>query len=247
MSIINSALKLTGNANKIAKATTKVSKKSLNKIVEGTKTTVCKSMPSYNSWHPERMAVMRTDSLLKTGLKLQGEVPIDQFLRQIPEAQRKAVAEILGNPETVQFAAKHSKKGRFSILGFIGKKGDKTVGKGAISITDAGEPNAVMKFKVSTGTRGQNLQANGFVDCAPETTDARVTATPSFIKKMLGMDIKVGETAAAHVQVNPTKAAKLLAEGKTRSIDLTNPPTLNGDVLANKIKSIGNQLFGWNC
>lgn len=165
-----------------------------------------------------RKTIMGADKLLKTGLRLQGEVPVDEFLKRIPAAQRKAVTEILGNPETVQFTAKHNKKGGFSILGFLAKKGDKTVGKGALSVTNFGEPNAVMKYRVSTGARGKNLQANGFIDCAQTATPQDVSIVPSFIKKMLGVDAQLGKAAGSHIKVDPAKAVKLLPEGKLNNI-----------------------------
>lgn len=190
-----------------------------------------------------RKTIMGADKLLKTGLKLQGEVPVDEFLKRIPAAQRKAVTELLGNPETVQFTAKHNKKGGFSILGFLAKKGNKTVGKGALSVTNFGEQNAVMKYRVSTGVRGKNLQANGFVDCAQTATPQDISIVPSFIKKMLGVDAKLGKAAGSHIQVSPTKAAKLLPEGKLNNIMNRNTTANQGmidKVLDTARRTIGN-------
>lgn len=200
----------------ISSATKIISKgKFLGKLDKG----MFKKTISFPQETQAKRVLGQADGLLKNqGLKLQGEIPADQFMRNIPEAQRKAVTDLLGNPETVQFAAKHNKNGRFSILGLIAKKGDKTVGKGALSITNFGQPNAVAKWRISTGAKGRNLQANGFIDCAQTATPQEVSIVPSFIKKMLGLDTKLGKAASSHIQVNPTKAAKLIREGKLDNI-----------------------------
>lgn len=171
---------------------------------------------------PAHKAMQQVNGLLKNaGLKMQGEVPFDQFLRNIPEAQREAVANILGNPETVQFTAKHNKNGRFSILGLIAKKGDKTVGKGALSVTNFGLPNAVAKWRFATGPKGKNLQMNGFVDCAGNATPQDVSMIAK-LGKMIGLDTKVGTLGASRVKVDAGKLVKVLPE--VESFDITKMP-----------------------
>lgn len=163
--------------------------------------------------NPVRAAVQKEIRLLESGIKLQADIPTDMFLREIPKENRKAVAALIGDADTVSIKAKHNEKGEFSILGFIAKKGNKTVGKGAISVTEAGTPNAVAKWHISTGQKGKTLQTNGFVDCAQETVPTKTSVVPSFIKKMLGFDIKSGKSAGAHLQVSPTKATNLVPNG----------------------------------
>ena len=165
---------------------------------------------------PSRKALRGANNFLRnTGAKVEMELPVDQFLKEIPEAQRKAVADILGNPETVQLKAKHNKNGRFSILGFLAKKGDKTVGKGALSITDFGTPNAVLKYRVSTGNKGQNLAVSAFADCAKTATPEQISTVHRLTNKTIGGDVRVGDALGAHVDGNISKLLKLLPKNKT--------------------------------
>lgn len=161
---------------------------------------------------PVRGALHKTNSLLShTGAKINMEVPADTFLSQVPAKQRKTVASLLGNPDTVVCAAKANTKGSgFSILGLIGKKGGKTVGKGAVSVSQLGTPSAVAKWKFS----GKNVQTNGFIDCAQTATPEQVSIIPSFVKKMFGIDVQAGNAARANVNINAKKAVDLLPEGK---------------------------------
>lgn len=121
------------------------------------------------------------DFMLRKGLKINNiEIPADTFLAQVPKMQRKAIANLLGNPDKVVCTAKANTKGSgFSILGFIGKKGEKTVGKGAVSVSNIGSHDAVAKWRFN----GKNLQTNGYVDCAQTATPEQVSIIPEFAKK----------------------------------------------------------------
>lgn len=209
----------TGTVENLGKGFGKVSKDGAAKITKSVtnKTAVGKdcsknfsrvAIPS----NPTRTALCKANNMLRSGVKLNNiELPADTFMRYIPEGQRKAVASLLGNPETVICSAKANTKGSgFSILGFIGKKGDKTVGKGAVSVSQLGTPNAVAKWKFG----GKNIQTNGFIDCAQNATPEQVSIIPSFVKKMLGIDVQAGNAVRANVNINAKKAVDLLPEGR---------------------------------
>lgn len=209
----------TGTAKNLEKVFGKVSKDGVekftkvvtNKAAVGKDGLKCFSRVATPS-NPTRTALYKADSMLRSGVKLNNiELPADTFMRYIPKGQRKAVASLLGNPETVICSAKANTKGSgFSILGFIGKKGDKTVGKGAVSVSQLGTPNAVAKWKFG----GKNIQTNGFIDCAQTATPEQVSLIPSFMKKMLGFEAKAGNAARANVNINAKKAVDLLPEGR---------------------------------
>lgn len=154
----------------------------------------------------------RSEAMLRSGIKFNNiEISADRFLAQVPQKQRKAVANLLGNPDKVICAAKANTKGSgFSILGFIGKKGDKTVGKGAVSVSHFGTPDAVAKWRFN----GKNLQTNGFIDCAQTATPEQVSIIPSFVKKMLRIDTQIGKAARSNINVNAKKAVDILPDGQ---------------------------------
>ena len=121
----------TGTVKNLEKVFGKVSKEEVAKFTKSVtnKTAVGKdcsknfsrvAIPS----NPTRTALCKANNMLRSGVKLNNiELPADTFMRYIPEGQRKAVASLLGNPETVICSAKANTKGSgFSILGFIGKK-----------------------------------------------------------------------------------------------------------------------------
>ena len=208
----------TGTAKNVEKFFEKVSideaakfTKIANKTAVGKDGLKCFSRVAIPS-NPTRTALCKANNMLRSGVKLNNiELPADTFMRYIPEGQRKAVASLLGNPETVICSAKANTKGSgFSILGFIGKKGDKTVGKGAVSVSQLGTPNAVAKWKFG----GKNIQTNGFIDCEQTATPDQISLIPSFMKKMLGFEAKAGNAARANVNINAKKAVDLLPEGR---------------------------------
>ena len=212
----------TGTAKNLEKVFGKVSideaakftKIATNKTAVGKDGLKCFSRVATPS-NPTRTALYKADSMLRSGVKLNNiELPADTFMRYIPEGQRKAVASLLGNPETVICSAKANTKGSgFSILGFIGKKGDKTVGKGAISVSDFGYKNAVAKWKVF----GKNGQANGFVDCAKAIDAQNASINLANHKGKIGFSANAGEAAQANVFVTPkvglNYANNLIANG----------------------------------
>lgn len=164
------------------------------------------------SGHNASNVLNKSEAMLRSGIRFNNvEIPADTFLAQVPQKQRKAIASLLGNPDKVICAAKANTKGSgFSILGFIGKKGDKTVGKGAVSVSDLGTPDAVAKWRFN----GKNLQTNGFVDCAQTATPEQVSIIPSFVKKMFGIDAQAGKAVGMNLKINAKKAVDILPDGQ---------------------------------
>lgn len=164
------------------------------------------------SGHNASNILNKSEAMLRSGIRFNNvEIPADTFLAQVPQKQRKAIASLLGNPDKVVLSAKANTKGSgFSILGFIGKKGDKTVGKGAVSVSHLGTPDAVAKWRFN----GKNLQTNGFIDCAQTATPEQVSIIPSFVKKMLRIDTQIGKAARSNINVNAKKAVDILPDGQ---------------------------------
>lgn len=164
------------------------------------------------SGHKASNILNKSEAMLRSGIRFNNvEIPADTFLAQVPQKQRKAIASLLGNPDKVVLSAKANTKGSgFSILGFIGKKCDKTVGKGAVSVSDLGTPDAVAKWRFN----GKNLQTNGFVDCAQTATPEQVSIIPSFVKKMFGIDAQAGKAVGMNLKINAKKAVDILPDGQ---------------------------------
>ena len=154
----------------------------------------------------EKSPILQADEFVKkAGITWTGE-PTDpaEFMEQFPKLQRK----LFGNPDTIQFKAKHNKKGRFSILGFLAKKNGKTVSKGAVSLTDGGSENAVLKTHIVSGKNGSRMSYNAFVDCSKELgeIDHRLFLSD----KGLGLDTKAGDAAAEHINVQKSQVWNVL-------------------------------------
>lgn len=221
--VTNNVVKLAmkqGFAGKTAKFTQKAS--NCAKYLEGnapefTKTINTDSFRESCQNSMARRILSKTNWALEKGFKLNElEIPADTFLKELPSTERKAVAGLLGNPDTFICSAKANTNGSgFSILGFIGKKGNKTVGKGAVSVSEFGTPNAVAKWRYN----GKNLQTNGFVDCAKEATADEISIIPSFMSKMFGIKAQAGKAANITAQANAKKVVDILPEGEINILD----------------------------
>ena len=157
----------------------------------------------------EKSDIQKADEFLKkmTGAEISTPkpIPLDEFMgdRLFPKELKK----LFGNPDTIEYKAKHNKKGRFSIFGFLAKKNGKTVSKGAVSLTDGGSKDAVLKTHIVSGKNGSRMTFNAFVDSSKEveTADLRL----SQLEKGLGLDVKAGDAAAAHVEVGTSQVGNL--------------------------------------
>ena len=159
----------------------------------------------------EKSEIQQADEFLK---KLPGAeistpkpIPLDENI-EVPKELKK----LFGNPDTIEYKAKYNKKGRFSIVGFLAKKNGKTVSKGAVSLTDGGSKDAVLKTHIVSGKNGSRMTFNAFVDSSKEveTADLRL----SQLEKGLGLDVKAGDAAAAHVEVGTSQVGNLFKTSK---------------------------------
>ena len=182
---------------------------------------------------PEKKSpILQADKFLKeTGIELSGKSKVgDEFMgEEFPKPLRK----LLGNPDTIEFKAKHNKKGRFSILGFLAKKNGKTVSKGAVSLTDGGSENAVLKTQIVSGKNGSRMSGYSFVDCSKEIGAADIRL--SQLKKGLGLDFKAGDAAVSHAEVGTSQVGNFL---KASEIEGDMTKALSKDVNAAVEKAI---------
>ena len=89
-----------------------------------------------------------------------GKNTLQQFASQADDSVGKALQAALSrakNP-TVEVAAKASNQG-YTIAGMVIKDGEKQIGRGAVSVTGFGRPDAVWKTKLSL--LDGNIQAGG--------------------------------------------------------------------------------------
>lgn len=189
-------------------------------------------MPDISYPYIDKSFVNNLDSFLKFGIKINDmEIPVTELVKDMDKKQAKSILSLFGNPDTVVVSAKANTKGSgFSIASLIGKKGDKTVSKGAVSVSHYGEPDAVLKFRLK-GNR-KKLQANGFVDAA-QTDLKPLQADISKANGKLELDYNAGSAASASVKVDAKKAMDILPDG-----NLQNTPTL-GHVLNAIRRGIG--------
>ena len=148
------------------------------------------------------------NALVNKGIKRNKfEIPVNTFLAQVPEKQQEAAKALLGNADRVVCSAKANNNGNgFSILGFIAKKGDKSVGKGAVSVSQFGTPEAAVKWRFGS----KDLQTNGFwKDCDEPNLLLEQNSKGLSINGNMRFNFCDPNLAEANVSVNPQKALDL--------------------------------------
>ncbi len=112
-----------------------------------------------------------------------------------------------------QSSLKVNNKGKFAILGFNAKKGEKVVSKGAVSVSELGSPNKVAKWKVSAGNKGKEFVSNGHIDTKEMAALENLSMVPSVKNGKLDLNCKLGDYLTAQATGNPNTIAELIQNG----------------------------------
>ncbi len=89
----------------------------------------------------------------------------------------------------------------YAIAGMRLRDGKKVVGNGAVSITNLGSSQAVIKYRASANN-GKTLQANGFIDGGKIADGQDIAVGMSRKGGMLKGNVQIGEATAHNIQVN---------------------------------------------
>lgn len=120
--------------------------------------------------------------------------------------QTKAVAEkLLAKLENPTLEVAYKAKSNYSIAGLTLRDGQNIVGTGAVSITNPGSSQAVVKYRINHPAG----RANGFIDGGKvaRTDDAAI----GLARKggNLKADVQIGDAMAHHIQANEKQMVDL--------------------------------------
>ena len=99
----------------------------------------------------------------------------------------------------------------YAIAGMRLRDGKKVIGKGAVSITNPGSSQAVVKYRASADS-GKILQANGFIDGGKVADGKDIAADMSRKGGKVTTDLSVGQATRHHIEFDEQKGVELARE-----------------------------------
>ena len=99
----------------------------------------------------------------------------------------------------------------YAIAGMRLRDGKKVIGKGAVSITNPGLSQAVVKYRASADS-GKILQANGFIDGGKVADGKDIAAGMSRKGGKVTTDLSVGQATRHHIEFDEQKGVELARE-----------------------------------
>ena len=93
-------------------------------------------------------------------------------------------------------------KSNYTIAGLRIKDGNQVVGQGALSITNPGQSNAVVKMRQSIGPNGSIASSNGFIDGGKPADAKDIALSLTRRNGIATADVASGKAYAAHLRVN---------------------------------------------
>lgn len=205
---VASGVKATPNVSKAAKSAAKAAKAIKDATKSGKVGKIFKKVefPSKNPWE-KIIDLLPKTSGAKGGFELSGENMIRMLTQNLPDNKlKKAIDAFLEHAldPRVSVAYKNSKNG-YSIAGFKLYDRNSAVATGAISMTNPGQANNVVKARLSLGRSGEALSASGFVDGA-QKVDLLADDVAYSVARRAGkgkIDVSVDGKAAVHATLTP--------------------------------------------
>ncbi len=99
----------------------------------------------------------------------------------------------------------------YAIAGMRLRDGKKVIGQGAVSITNPGSSQAVVKYRASADG-GKTLQANGFIDGGKVADGKDIAAGMSRKGGKVTTDLSVGQATRHHIEFDEQKGVELARE-----------------------------------
>ena len=128
----------------------------------------------------------------------------------------KILQEVLKGVKNPKIDVAYKAKSNYAIAGMRLRDGNKVVGQGAVSLTNPGAADGVIKYHVSA-QNGERLFARGFLDAGKPVDTQNVAMAMSRQNGMMGGKLKIGETAGHEIQFREqdlVDLAKLTGEDK---------------------------------
>lgn len=137
-----------------------------------------------------------------------GRTQLTELAKQDKQAG-KLIQKTLENAKEPALDIAYKAEANYAIAGMKVRDGKKVIGQGAVSITNPGSSEAVVKYRASAG---QTLQANGFVDGGKVADGKDIAAGFSRKGGKVTLDESVGQAARHHIEVDEQGIVDLAKE-----------------------------------
>lgn len=114
----------------------------------------------------------------------------------------KLLKELLSKAKEPTVEIGFKAKSNYTIAGLRVKDGKQVLGQGAISITNPGQSNAVVKMRESIGPNGSIISTNGFLDGGKPADAKDIALSLTRRNGIATADVASGKAYAAHLRVN---------------------------------------------
>lgn len=111
----------------------------------------------------------------------------------------KILQEVLKGVKNPKIDVAYKAKSNYAIAGMRLRDGNKVVGQGAVSLTNPGAADGVIKYHVSA-QNGERLFARGFLDSGKPVDTQNIAMAMSRQNGMVGSKLKIGEVTGHEIQ-----------------------------------------------
>ena len=136
-----------------------------------------------------------------------GRTQIEALGNQNQNAKR-LVHETLNSLKNPKLDLAYKAESNYAIAGLRLRDGKEVVGQGAVSITNPGSSQAVVKYRASIDG-GKTLQANGFIDGGKVADGKDIAAGMSRKGGKVKSDLEIGQATRHHIEFDEQKGVEL--------------------------------------
>lgn len=145
-----------------------------------------------------------------------GRTQLTQIAQQDKKVA-KAINKALEKTTNPKLDIAYKAEANYAIAGMRLRDGKQVIGQGAVSITNPGSSQAVVKYRASANG-GSTLQANGFLDGGKVADGKDMAVSLSRKGGKVKSDLEVGQAARHHLEFDEQQAVDLAKEFNANNI-----------------------------
>ena len=145
-----------------------------------------------------------------------GRTQLTQIAQQ-DQKVAKAINKALEKTTNPKLDIAYKAESNYAIAGMRLRDGKKVIGQGAVSITNPGSSQAVVKYRASANG-GSTLQANGFLDAGKVADGKDMAVSLSRKGGKVKSDLEIGQATRHHIEFDEQQAVDLAKEFDAKNI-----------------------------
>lgn len=131
-----------------------------------------------------------------------GKTQLEALAQKAGSEVAEIAQKVLSKIENPSVEVAYKAKSNYAIAGIRVKDGKTVVGQGAVSVTNPGHSDSVVKHRASIGENGKIASSNGFIDGGQPADAKDVAVSTSRKGGKVTADISSGKAFAVHTQLN---------------------------------------------